>query len=518
MQQNPELEKLKTGLLLQGLKRKVDEAAYDVIGQVTFGHQVELDRHSYAEEIVRILREMRITTSLLEQVDVDVDLDEYSSEDLLNYYVGVYLGLVHQLKDKLFRLLDYSFADEKTKIKYKEPKRVSNIPKKHKKTLERYGLLDLVAAWNQENSGSIGTSLRKRTQHHHNKSRLQLNEDFQNIKMAKTMLSPEPSKSFNQTGIDYLSNIKSSSAKKLKEELLKHQNTTYKAITENIEELSEKLVSALDLPTDDKRRVEIMTEYMEYLDQLKIENRASKEKISDHVKQILELIKNMFDESGGQIKAIYGVGSVFRDEFIPGKSDLNLIVVTKGYSKSFDTEIPATLEVISEDDFKSASRKKERFICWSDGVCLHGEEFDFDKNGFPKPGTELCVLLNDGFIERLEGIKNQVMVNKDLTGLDLRLLSLKAAKIMLDYSFGVAMSNQPYYSSSRADKISHIRKVFPSLPITETIVKVYEGAIVSPEDLTKLIEVYLEQARKNYEKQIKVIRQFDEKSDLKDKN
>jgi hypothetical protein len=159
---------------------------------------------------------------------------------------------------------------------------------------------------------------------------------------------------------------------------------------------------------------------------------------------------------------------------------------------------------MTRSTFLSEAHKKERFICWSDGVLLFGEDIRFDKKDFPRPGTLLCLLLNSGFIEELEKIKTDVAALTKPTPAILRQYSLKAVKIMLDFDFGVAMANKPFYTASRSEKIKYTKESWPNERRTTTFEQIYYKGIIKQEDFPMVIDTFLENARKNYDKMLEI--------------
>jgi predicted nucleotidyltransferase len=447
--ENPEsaLVKLNKGLLLLNLKKEVDEAAYSVIDRVTFGHQVVKDRHTYSSELIRVMDELQLTADLIAEIEEPKKLKHktHEPEELITYYSGNFLGLVHQIKDKLIRLIDFMAAEETQKRAYQEPEKVSpaRLLNKHGELIDKIGIRDEVMQW-AEDSPTIGVILRKRTKHHHFASRLQLDNDFQNIKMSKLMLAPPTTAPLSEYGKQCMEKLGKESYQKLKTDTMAKQEKSIKVIGDNLNAIAEKLTKHFDIQTTAEETAKISAEYMEFIGSLKIKNEASLEKITPDAKQMTDELLKTTEKMGDQVIAAYIVGSSVRGEFIPGSSDVNVYVITKDFTQIYDSEQPATLYILSEKDFLSEEHKKARFICWSDGVLVLGKPYDFKEKDFPKPGTKLCMLLNHGVIERLEEYREKVKALEEPSATELRLYGLKVTKIMLDYAFGVAMSNKPW--------------------------------------------------------------------------
>lgn len=504
------LVKLNKGLLLLNLKKEIDEAAYSVIDRVTFGHQVVKDRHTYSSELIRVMDELQLTADLIAQIETPKKLKHktHEPEELITYYSGIFLGLVHQIKDKLIRLIDFMAAEESQKRAYQEPEKVSptRLLNKHGELIDKIGIHDEVMQW-AENSPTIGVILKKRTKHHHFASRLQLDSDFQNIKMSKLMLAPPTTAPLTEYGKQYMEKLGKDSYEKLKSDTMNKQEQSISVISDNLNTIATKLIKHFDIPTTPEETAKISAEYMEFLGSLKIKNEASLDKMTADAKQLTDELLKTTKEMGDQVIAAYIVGSSVRGEFISGSSDVNVYVITKGFTQIYDSEQPATLYILSEKEFLSEEHEKARFICWSDGVLVLGKPYKFKEKDFPKPGTKLCMLLNRGVIERLEEYKEKVQALDNPSVTELRLYGLKVSKIMLDYAFGVAMSNKPFYSASRKKKIEHIKSAFSNTPITLTLKQIYYGALIRQKDIITLIDTFIANNRENYEKQEAVLKE-----------
>jgi hypothetical protein len=496
------LEKLNSGLLMAYFKREIEDSAYSVIGRITFGHLVEQKRHSYVGELTRVLDELEITANLLKDIDAtttkDINGKLKQPEDLISYYTGIFFDLVHQAKDKLLRLLDYMAADERTKTEYKEADKVRF--NKHEEVMKEIGIADLIEEWKQD-SGPIGVILKKRTQHHHFTSNVQLNGDLQKLKMTRTMLSPQASSQLNEAGKKYMEDLGKESFEKYRNDIVDKQEHALGIIRDNLDAIAEKLIAHYHMANDYKTQAEFTTEYMDYLGSLHINNEASIDKVAENalisVKDILAIPSDIKDE----VISVYGAGSYFRNEFYEGSSDINLYVITKNTTRIFDTELPVTLYVLSEEDFLSDTHKRDQFICWSDGVLLQGKEYEWNAKDFPKPGTLLSMLLNRGIVEELEDIQSRISSLAEPTPLELRLVELHATKKMLDYLFGIAMSNKPFYTASRSKRIEYIKEVFDVNALTLTLERVYFGLIAEKDSFCQMMDAFLKIARENYAKQ-----------------
>lgn len=501
------LEKLNNGLLMLYFQREIEDSAYAVIDRTTFGHIVIHRRQSYVSELLRVIEELELTAQLLKEVTADesknVNGKTKQPEDTIEYYNGVFLGLVHQAKDKLLRFLDYMAADENIKTAYKEAKKVSFD--KHEETLGQIGIIEPISQWKQDNS-PIGVILKKRTHHHHFISTTRLNDDLQKLKMTRTALSAPASSSLNEAGKKYMEKLGKDSFENYRNNIVQKQEHALSLIKDNLEAIAGKVIDYYKIPDDYASQAKLANEYIDYLSSLDIKNEAAIDKMPQNSIMSHDDIVKLADDLKDEVISIYGVGSYFRGEFHIGSSDVNLYVITKNTTKIYEWELPVTMHVFSEKDFLSDTYKKEQFVCWSDGALVHGKQHKWKEKDFPKPGTMLSLLLNRGIIELLESIKIEIKSLQNPSSTELRLLELRATKKMLDYLFGIAMSNKPMYTASRKRKIQHIKEVFGVQPLTLTLEHIYftNGRVIEPDSFCAMIDAYLKTARENYAKQEKI--------------
>jgi hypothetical protein len=142
-------------------------------------------RHQFCTDIDRILSEMDLAIALFSTVPSDEYLLSLGSKKT-QYFVfllGAFLNLVHQAKDKLFRLI-YSlnfdnyknYHDNAENIKVPNLSKVKSLP--ISKTVD---ILRELNNWNDESKSKIGAALRLRTQHHHRASKIPLSKDLQMV-------------------------------------------------------------------------------------------------------------------------------------------------------------------------------------------------------------------------------------------------------------------------------------------------------------------------------------------------
>lgn len=508
VKESSKLSQLNTGLLLLNIQKEMEESAYTAIDRITKNRKVVLRRQEYCSELGRVIDEAKLTTHLLSEVQNETRVGEkvYPPEEVISYYNGIFLDQVHQLKDKLFRMVALLLLVPETAQdnQKKDPKEIKyqQFMDKNESQSKKIGIYDLLAQWGV---GNLAIALSKRTHYHHFVSTLRLNEDFQKIKMSRLMLDPIKPMLLSEYGRKKMTEIGEDSFKKWREEIVKKQQNTIDEIEQNIEQVAEKLLKHFKIPTTPEELAPIATKYTDFLSSMDINNQANISKIDPTIKGLIdEFVKFCKKEINEKLVSVYLVGSCGRGEFIPGSSDINLYVITntgKFGSYSNDSIKPMNVTFLSKEEFSSDEHKKDRFICWSDGILLYGEETKFDKKEFPKPGTLLCLLLNRDFIEKLEQIKKEVSALNNPDAKILRPYCLKAVKIVMDWDFGVAMANKPFYTASRNGKLTYTKEAWPNERRTITLEQLYKGnATIRKADFPMLIDVFLENAKPNYQK------------------
>ena len=134
----------------------------------------------YANEIERVLKELRLTVSLIKECHTRDLIAGVSRRELLAFYQGVYFTLVHQLKDKLLQLVHLMTEDVVPKNPTIENNiKLSNLLQKKATILREIGIEEELVKWEQDNANSkIAVVLRKRTHHHHHISGLIYDIDY----------------------------------------------------------------------------------------------------------------------------------------------------------------------------------------------------------------------------------------------------------------------------------------------------------------------------------------------------
>ena len=507
------LSQLSTGLLLLCCQKELDEPQYAAIDKITFGHGVVQKRHSYVTDLERVLSELKMTNLLIDEIGSN-DLKKfgaitYEPEEIINYYSGIFFDHVHQIKDKLLHLIALMTAKGPFSKPYNDlndDKTVSKFMNKNSETLKKIGIFEILEKWYEESGSNISVVLKKRTHHHHNLSRLQLNHEFQNIKMSKLMLSPSTVNQLSDNGKKRMAEIADESFTKFKNDISEKQKKTISEIEKDIETISEKLIDFFDVPIDKDKLARISVAYNDFLSSFDIINETNMAKIDKPLKKIVDGLIDLSNKAfGDQIVSIYLVGSAGRGEFIPFVSDINFYIITRQITTTVNMQPPLNAALISEKDFFSEGHLRDRFICWSDGLLISGKKIDFNKNDFPKPGTFLCLLLNRDVFNKLKALKAHVNSLVSPTFEQLRHSSLVFVRLMMDFDFGIAMSNKPLYTSSRKKKIEHTKEMFPGQIRTLTVEQIYYGnKSFKQDDFSMLIDAYIESTKQAYQRMLDI--------------
>jgi len=517
------LDQLAQGLFALYLEKQMSEPEYYVIDRQTHRLVFVSRRHSYANDVKRLLKELKINASQIKAIEFSAEDAEFQPEELINYHLGHFFDLVHQLKDKIYQLVRLLLIEETPANPSREPgpdplKRY--FRKEETKTrLAELGLTDELAKWKEEDKDRpIGKTLGRRTIHHHYLAKLELTKEFQDIRASRIMQGNDTAR-LSEYGQKYMQDLGMTSFTKFKQEVIETQTGVLEEINSSIEAIAGALVSGLAIPNDVKAIGQTMMKYADFMGSFKIENEASLDKISKPQRAAVDqLVQESLSskEIAAEIKAVFLVGSVGRDEFHLGVSDFNFYIITQRQIEWSMHDYPLNLIVIDEEAFMSEVHLKDRFICWSDGIQVYGEPIKFDQREFPRPGTGLTILLNEGYIERLNTIKSELSDVDPKDVATIRALTLSAVKIMIDFDFGAAMANDPMYAASREKKIAHTNKEFKNPKRTTELVRILNSQQpLKKEDLWKLIDIYIEQTEANYNKMLRVIRGAEGASDEK---
>lgn len=510
---------------MRALKKENTEPENLAIGQVSKELRF-LQRHSeYISEIDRILRELRLTLTLIRTVAKNSLHEEIgvTRHDMVIYFQGVFLNLVHQTKDRIVQLVHLITENEIPMKPTKEKDiSVSQLLKNKKETLEKIGIYSEIADWDQDNSvGAIPVALRKRTDYHHRISSLRYNSDYLNLGFTEIASTPQFQESLSDYGKKRVEKMKQDSTKNLLSDAENKAEHTLKTIENNIETISGKLIKYFDIPVDQQEVANIVNENSQMDDSFKVKNFSSFHKIPEYHKKKLEQfiseVKNKFAEI---IKTIYLVGSLGRDDYEETFSDINIYVVFEDAKYSRDNmelvlnAIPygqeLDLRMFNTTHFLAPTAKKYRFIVKADGLLLLGEDL-LAQERLPNAGLLTSFILNEDIIDDLNRALKWIENNPEATPMAISKKSRKTAKRIIDFLYGIVMSNKPQYTSSRNERVAKMKEAHPENEETiDTIVGVSKYGVGEVESYKNLIEGFRHIAEKNIDKMSKVKKALEE--------
>lgn len=509
-------EELRKDLLSRCLKKESEEPAKAAVGRVSKELRFLQRQSEYATEIARVLEELNLTVSLIVEVKDKTDKELPAStnrQKLLLYYQGSFFNLVHQMKDKILQLVNL-MTEETVPEK---PDRESDVSlrdlfEKKGGRLSDLGIKRPLELWDQEDPDSpIAVVLRRRTTHHHKISRLRYNEDVQNLQLVETMENPQLRLLLTQYGIDQFAKKKAESTERLFRNIHSKTKNTLDVIQKNLDEIAGSLITHFKLPVSDTETREILQTYIEMSKTFDIKNKASFEKIPKlHQEKIKKMITAFGNLLGNRIEAVYLVGSLGRGEYEEGYSDVNIYVITASESrdlqKSIQEIIPydqeLSLLIFHKKEFLSENCRKYRFITYSDGILLYGNDL-LQGEKFPKPGLYLALLLNEDFVEKLEAIEEWIRNNPEAPPTEISKKSKAFAKDTVSFIFGVTISNKPQYTSSRRERVLRINEMHPGnreRDTLDTLLRVMKYGVGTLESLRNVVSGFRPQALKNLEK------------------
>lgn len=488
------------------LQKQVAEPGPAAAGLTTFEQQVMEKRNEYAMELERVLDELKLTTALLSAVEAgkEVENKTHEPEELINYYSGVFFDLVHQIKDKLVRLVELILRPGPHRTKYKDLKSVSvaDLLKRHETLIEAIGIRTLLEEWKDEGEGALNVVLRHRTQHHHNLSRLQYDKKFLDVRMSKILRTPQYSSLFTEEGRRKIEEQGQRGLETLKADALAKQRSTIQTVEQSLNAIADRLILHFKIPTDVADLVQTIMAYSGTLAAQEVRNETSATKLQFDVAHLKAELSACAKRLGceDQILSVYLVGSAARGELTRTRLQIDLYVLTRDVTIETACGPEIQMHVLGQADFASEKHKKDRFLCWSDGLVILGDPCKFNSREFPPPGVLLAILLNENAEAELDACKLEVSKLRDDQFDALRGSSLRVAKLGLDFLFGLAMSVKPFYSSSRARRVEHIKATLPTDLRIGALEVLYAGGTYRSADLLSVIEILLQLVRKEFPK------------------
>ena len=458
----------------------------------------------YANEIERVLKELRLTTALIKGCQ-DAELAAgISRQELLAYYQGIFLTLVHQMKDKIMQLV-YLITEEAIPEKpaMENDISVSDLLRKKTKQLQTIGIEEDIKQWGQDNTSSkIAVALRKRTHHHHRISGLRYDKDYLNLGLTDIAAQSSFRDQLTDYGKEQMDKMRVESTERLFSSAASKVGDTLNEIEGNIERISAALVTHFKLPISQEEVATIVNEHSKMLSSFDVTNKCSADKIPEPYKSMLNDLVSKVQTHYKEVVAIYLVGSLGRGEYEEGYSDVNVYIILDAddeRGQAMREDFMFSLRVFSKAEFLAKSSKKYRVIAKADGILLFGE--DLLKDEKPKAGLLLALTLNEDILEIMDEAIQWTNENPRATPLDISKKSRRLAKRFIDFIYGVVMSNKPQYTSSRAERVERINEMYPeNQTMLETLMGVSRYGVGEFASFKNMIEGFRSKAEMNLKK------------------
>lgn len=498
-------EKLKAGTLFRSIQKENGEPENIALGQVSKELKFLQRQSQYVGEIERVLKELRLTTTLIKECRTMAVPAGVSKQELLAYYQGNFLTLVHQMKDKVLQLV-YLMTEGTVPEKPSIENDVSVFDLLHKKQedLKTIGIEDEIKEWEQNSpTGGIAVALRKRTHHHHRVSGLKYDQDFLNLGFTDIATDPNFQQGLTDYGKEQIEKMRLESTERLFTGALSKAQSTLASIEENIEKISNALVSHFKLPISQEEASAIITKQGEMLGSFDVVNRCSLDKVPEpHRSMLNDLLVNIQAKHRDEVISVYLVGSLGRGEYEEGYSDINVYIILNAddeEGQALREDFMFSLRVFSEKEFLSERSRKFRVIAKADGILLYGKDLLKDEK-LPKAGLFLALILNDDILETLDKAKKWADENPSAPQRDIAKKSRRLAKRLLDFIYGVAMSNKPQYTASRKERVERILEEFPDKKVIDTLMGMTRYGVGEMESFYNTVEGFREKAEMNLKK------------------
>lgn len=498
-------DKLKAGCLFRSLEKENGEPENIAIGQISKELRFLQRRSEYTNEIERVLKELRLTASLIKECKDRDPIAWMSRQELLAYYQGVFFALVHQIKDKLVQLVHLMTEEtlpEKPAIE--NDISISDLLRKKITQLQTMEIVNDMRQWEQDNETSkIAVVLRKRTHHHHRISGLRYDKDYLNLGLTDLAAQPSFRDQLTDYGKEQMDKMQMESAERLFSGAISKAEDTLNEIEGNVERISAALVSYFKLPTSQEEVASIVNEHSKMLSSFDVANRCSIDKVIEPYRSMLNDLVTKVQAQHKEVAAIYLVGSLGRGEYEEGYSDVNVYIVLDvsddEQGQAVRKDFMFSLRVFTRAEFATETSKKYRIIAKADGILLFGE--DLVKDERPKAGLFLALTLNEDILDVMDGAIEWMNQNPKASPIEISKKSRWLAKRFIDFIYGVVMSNKPQYTSSRAERVERINEMYPeNKKMLETLMGISRHGVGELESFKNMIEGFRPKAEVNLKK------------------
>jgi predicted nucleotidyltransferase len=388
---------------------------------------------------------------------------------------------------------------------------LTDLLRRKERRLSEIGIIESLRQWDQQSAeGGIAVALRRRTHHHHRISGLRYNKDVLNLGFIE-IAKQSPFQDFlTDVGKERIRSMEEESSKRFIADAERKSQDTLLQIENNIDAISKSIVAYYKLPfiLEDIKR--ILVDHTLVSTSFDLKNECTIDKLPElHKRKLDQFIAKVARNWSDFVDCVYLVGSLGRGEFEEGHSDVNVFVVFRDSAKHGLMEdilslIPygdeLSLRVWSKKDFHAETNKKWRFIVFSDGLLLFGQDL-IGNEEFPKPGMLVALLLNDDMPKNLQEAEEWARSNPAATPLQISAHSKQLAKRLIDFVYGVVIANKPEFTSSREERINSILEMYPqNKRMVDTLRRVSKYGVGDFESFHILIEGFRPKVERNLAK------------------
>jgi predicted nucleotidyltransferase len=517
-EEKSKLEQLKDALFLKSYLTDLDDKAHHVLGMVSHETEHENKCSRYANDMVRFLEQMKMSIFMLKNLGlISTTATEagWDETHLVPYYQGIFISQLYGLKEKVTQLLKLLTDEEPANGKHEEKISMKKLRERH--IVKELDIDEHLAKWDLDDQNfrtGIKIALSKRVHHQHYLDPFQLNRELVDLRSARAMLSTESRPYLSELGIKKMQDMEKESSTKLVDDALAKAENTLEEVMENLDKISETIMKHFSLSSDPEVVQEVQKKITELGESTKILNEANESRIHQSLKPTLDkYAEEIRTEYGEHVEAMYIYGSVPRGEFNPLFSDINLLVILKDDSELAQHRpaperrfLDLVTVTVSEFDSDTPEARKRRFICYADGKLIFGPNLIEGEN-FPKPGLELAYLLNFDVLDDISEFERWIAEHPNPSEGELDLFAKRVAKRYVDFMFGVAMTNEPYYTSSRIKRLEWIHKAFDDdgYFANSMLAILRSEAILDINEMPGVLDAFKENAEKNLEEMSKVV-------------
>ncbi len=153
-----------------------------------------------------------------------------------------------------------------------------------------------------------------------------------------------------------------------------------------------------------------------------------------------------------------------------------------------------------------------RIIAKSDGILLFGEDLLRDEK-LPKAGMFLALLLNDDILETLDNAEKWMEVTPAATPIQISIRSRRVAKRLIDFLYGVVMTNRPQFTASRKERVERIIEMYPENRVAlETLMGISRLGVGDIDSFKNLLDGFKQKVEENLKKMQEVKDHLDKQS------